>query len=85
MSFELFAEITRNNIVESRHFGAAVVCDAQGVVVQQWGDGAQLVFPRSALKPFYAIGFLKQVQECDASANCFPATQFEWQNASHAL
>lgn len=59
MSFELFAEITRNNIVESRHFGAAVVCDAQGVVVQQWGDGAQLVFPRSALKPFYAIGLIE--------------------------
>ena len=59
MSFEPFAEITRNEIVESRHFGAAVVCDAQGVISHQWGDADQLVFPRSALKPLYAIALIE--------------------------
>ena len=55
MSYELFVEVTRNGIVESRHFGAAVVCDHKGVVVESWGDIENLVFPRSALKPMLAI------------------------------
>ena len=37
MSYELFVEVTRNGTVESRHFGAAVVCDAKGDVVESWG------------------------------------------------
>lgn len=59
MSFELFAEITRNEIVESRHFGAAAICHADGEILHQWGDVEQLIFPRSALKPFYAIGLIE--------------------------
>ena len=55
MSYELFVEVTRNNTVESRHFGAAVVCDFTGDVVERWGDIESLVFPRSALKPMLAI------------------------------
>jgi L-asparaginase II len=55
MSYELFVEVTRNNTVESRHFGAAVVCDFKGNVVESWGDIESLVFPRSALKPMLAI------------------------------
>lgn len=55
MSYELFVEVTRNNTVESRHFGAAVVCDYKGAVVQSWGDIEGLIFPRSALKPMLAI------------------------------
>lgn len=55
MSYELFVEVTRNGIVESRHFGAAVVCDAKGDVVESWGNIENLVFPRSALKPILAI------------------------------
>lgn len=55
MTYELLVEVTRNNIVESRHFGAAVVCDYHGKVLQSWGDIEQLVYPRSALKPMLAI------------------------------
>ncbi len=53
--YELLVEVTRNDIVESRHFGAAVVCDYKGSVLKSWGDINQLVFPRSALKPVLAI------------------------------
>jgi L-asparaginase II len=55
MSNELLVEVTRNGTVESRHFGAAVVCDYKGTVVESWGDIEGLVFPRSALKPMLAI------------------------------
>ena len=55
MSYQLFVEVTRNATVESRHFGAAVVCDFKGNIVESWGDIEQLVFPRSALKPMLAI------------------------------
>ncbi len=55
MSYKLFVEVTRNETVESRHSGAAVVCDYKGNVVESWGDIAGLVFPRSALKPMLAI------------------------------
>jgi L-asparaginase II len=64
MPYELFVEVTRNGTVESRHFGAAVVCDFKGNVVASWGDIETLVFPRSALKPMLAI----QIVESGASA-----------------
>lgn len=59
MSYELLVEITRNETVESRHFGAAVVCDFKGAVLKSWGDIEQLVFPRSALKPMLAIDVIE--------------------------
>lgn len=55
MSYELLVEVTRNDTVESRHFGAAVVCDFKGNVVESWGDIEQVIFPRSAFKPMLAI------------------------------
>jgi len=55
VSYELLVEVTRNGTVESRHFGAAVVCDFKGTIVESWGDVDQLIFPRSALKPMLAI------------------------------
>jgi len=59
MSYELFVEVTRNETIESRHFGAAVVCDASGNVVESWGDIQTLIFPRSALKPMLAIHLIE--------------------------
>jgi L-asparaginase II len=53
--YELLVEVTRKGTVESRHFGAAVVCDFKGNIVESWGDIEKLVFPRSALKPMLAI------------------------------
>ncbi len=55
MSYELLVEVTRNGTVESRHFGAAVVCNYKGDVLESWGDIESLIFPRSALKPMLAI------------------------------
>ena len=55
MSYELLVEVTRNETVESRHFGAAIVCDYKGNIVESWGDIDNLVFPRSTLKPMLAI------------------------------
>lgn len=59
MTYELLVEVTRNDIVESRHFGAAIVCDNKGTVLESWGDIEQLVFPRSALKPMLAIHLIE--------------------------
>jgi len=59
MSYELLVEVTRNGTVESRHFGAAVVCDFKGKVIESWGDINSLVFPRSALKPMLAIHLIE--------------------------
>ena len=59
MSFELLVEVTRNDTVESRHFGAAVVCDIKGEVVESWGDIDNLIFPRSVLKPILAIHLIE--------------------------
>ncbi len=55
MSYKLIIEVTRNGIVESQHFGAAVICNYKGEVVKSWGDIHKLIFPRSALKPMQAI------------------------------
>jgi L-asparaginase II len=64
MSYVLLVEVTRNGIVESRHYGSAVVCNHKGDVVESWGDIESLVFPRSALKPMLAI----QLVESGASS-----------------
>ena len=55
MPDRLLVEVTRNDVVESRHFGSAVVCDDRGNVQHGWGDIEKLIFPRSALKPLLAI------------------------------
>jgi len=59
MSYELLVEVTRNETVESQHFGAAVVCDFKGNVVESWGDIDALIFPRSALKPMLAVHLIE--------------------------
>ena len=59
MPYKLLVEVTRNNTVESRHFGSAVVCDFKGHVVESWGDISSLIFPRSALKPMLAIHLIE--------------------------
>ncbi len=55
MPDQLFVEVMRNDVVESRHFGSAIVCDYRGNVLHQWGDIKKLIFPRSSLKPLLAI------------------------------
>lgn len=48
-------EVTRGNIVESRHRGMAVVVDGDGAVLMEAGDVDTPVFPRSACKAMQAL------------------------------
>jgi L-asparaginase II len=51
----VLVETTRGGMVESRHRGSAVVCDAAGRVVMAWGDPGKPIYARSALKPLQAL------------------------------
>ncbi len=46
----VIAEVTRGDIVESRHRGAYAVVDRTGHVVVAEGSIAAAVYPRSAIK-----------------------------------
>ena len=52
-------EVTRGNLVESRHRGMAVVVDGQGKVVFSAGDIEAGVFPRSACKAMQALPLIE--------------------------
>ena len=52
-------EVTRGAVVESRHRASAVVVDAAGKIVRQWGDIDQVVYPRSAIKPLQALPLIE--------------------------
>ena len=60
MSLAMFVEVTRNNLVESVHYGAAAVCNQRGELLHSWGDVNQLMFPRSSIKPLLAIPMIEQ-------------------------
>jgi L-asparaginase II len=51
----VLVEVTRGNLVESRHSGAVAVVDADGATVLTLGDVAAPVFPRSAIKALQAL------------------------------
>jgi L-asparaginase II len=57
-SIEL-ARIERSGMVESRHIGAAAVCDADGRVLLGVGDVDATIYPRSTLKPVQAVAMLR--------------------------
>jgi L-asparaginase II len=59
MSNPVLVEVLRGGVVESRHCGSVVVCDADGGVVLQIGDVARPVFPRSAVKAIQALPLLE--------------------------
>ncbi|WP_218574751.1 asparaginase [Reyranella sp. CPCC 100927] len=48
-------EVTRGNMIESRHVGAAAVMKIDGSAVEAWGDIDSPVMARSAIKPLQAI------------------------------
>ena len=52
-------EVTRGGAVESRHRASAVVVDAGGKVMRQWGNIDQAVFPRSAIKSIQALPLIE--------------------------
>ena len=51
----VLVEVTRGDMVESFHRGAAAVVDASGKVLAQFGDITRPVYPRSAIKPLQAF------------------------------
>ncbi len=51
----VLVEVTRGDMVESRHRGSAVVVDTTGKIAASWGDHAMAVYPRSAIKPLQTI------------------------------
>ena len=51
----VLVEVLRGDTVESFHRGSIAVVDAQGRVVQAWGDIDRPVFPRSAVKLIQAL------------------------------
>jgi L-asparaginase II len=52
-------EVTRGDMVESRHRAAYAVCDGEGRVVLSSGDYRRPVYARSALKPIQAIALVE--------------------------
>jgi len=55
----IVVEITRGNIVESRHIVDAAIVDPDGLIVESWGKIEHPVYPRSANKPLQAIPLLE--------------------------
>lgn len=55
----VLVEIVRAGHVESVHRGAACVVDTSGRLLHQWGDVAESICPRSAVKPFQAIPLIE--------------------------
>ncbi len=50
------AVVERSGFTESRHSGAAIVVDPDGVVAETLGDVETPILPRSSLKPLQALG-----------------------------
>ncbi|GAB4386138.1 asparaginase [Albidovulum sp.] len=48
-------ELWRGGLLESCHSGHAVVCDAEGQVIEAWGDPEAVIFPRSSCKMIQAL------------------------------
>ena len=63
MGNPITVEVTRGQLVESRHRGMAVVVDAEGRIVFSAGDVDSGVFPRSACKAMQALPLV----ECGAA------------------
>ncbi len=55
----VFVELARGPVIESRHRAAIAVADAEGAIVQSWGDISQVILPRSGMKPLQAIGMVE--------------------------
>ena len=55
MTNPVIAEVTRGDIIESRHRGAYAVVDRAGHVVAAEGGIAAAVYPRSAIKAFQCL------------------------------
>ncbi|OBZ95927.1 asparaginase [Pararhizobium polonicum] len=59
MSNPVLVEVTRGNLVESRHRGLVIAVDADGKTVFSLGDTDAGVFPRSACKAMQALPLME--------------------------
>ena len=55
----LIVEVTRGNLVESRHRCIAAVAGPDGGVVRSWGAIEQPIYGRSAIKPLLALPLIE--------------------------
>lgn len=81
MANPVLVEVTRGDVVESRHRGAVTVVDGDGATVLAIGDVDQPVFPRSAVK---AIQALPLVESGAADRYAFSDADIALACASHA-
>jgi len=59
MASQAMIEVWRGGMPESLHRGHAVVADAQGGIVEAWGDPAAVIFPRSSCKMIQALPLIE--------------------------
>jgi L-asparaginase II len=81
MANPVLVEVTRGNVIESRHRGALSVFDGDGAQVLSIGDVARPVFPRSAVKSIQALPL---VESGAADAYGFTDADLALACASHA-
>lgn len=53
--FAVVAELVRDGLVESRHWGIAALVGPDGKVIDEIGKSKRLIFPRSSVKPLQAV------------------------------
>jgi L-asparaginase II len=53
--FAVVAELIRDGLVESRHWGMAALVGPDGKVIDEIGKSKRLIFPRSSVKPLQAV------------------------------
>ncbi|MFT4959211.1 MAG: L-asparaginase II [Paracoccaceae bacterium] len=54
----LMTEVWRGDLLESQHFGHAIICDDTGQIVQSWGNPDVVIYPRSSSKMIQALPLL---------------------------
>ena len=74
------AEIWRGPFLESVHLGHAVICGADGEIVQAWGDPTVVVMPRSSSKMLQALPL---IESGAADAHGLTTEQLALSCASH--
>jgi len=55
----VLVEVTRGEMVESRHRGAVALVHSNGQTISGIGDVTRLIYPRSALKPLQALHLIE--------------------------
>jgi L-asparaginase II len=53
------AGLWRGDRLESLHSGHAVICDASGAIMEQWGNPQAVIYPRSSCKMVQALPLLE--------------------------